>query len=143
MLGILVPEMERAITASSTESAVYRVEGNCIDSIDVADFTVVGGRFPMALETEIGGGVLLFHILDGTATFDATDRKAGGIGEATDHSRLPLQRRLKGLIECGGIVEVNDINVTVGSANHEEFVLDIHRVDALLTLDGRNGSRLS
>lgn len=143
MLGILVPEMERAIAPSSAESTVYGMEGNRIDGVDIANVTVVGGRFTMALETEIGGGVLFFHILNGTSTFDTADRKATGIGKAADHPRLPLQWGLKGLVECRGIVEVDDVNVTVGSANHEEFVLDIHGIDALLTFEGRNRSRLS
>jgi hypothetical protein len=52
VLGILVPEVERAVGSSGAEGAVDGVEGDVIDGVDVDG--VVDGRITVALEREVG-----------------------------------------------------------------------------------------
>ena len=54
MLGILVPEVEGAVTARSAKGAVDRVEGYRVNSIDVD--VVCRWRVPVAFEGEVGTG---------------------------------------------------------------------------------------
>lgn len=46
-----------------------------------------------------------------------------------------------GLVEFGGLVEGDDVDVAIGSANDEELSLDVHGVHALLALNGGDGIR--
>jgi len=48
MLGNTVPEMECAVGTSSAEGAVFGVEGNGVDGVDVGH--IVLGRVAMAFE---------------------------------------------------------------------------------------------
>lgn len=113
VLGVLIPEMESTVTAGSAEGAVDGVEADGVDGVNVCDVTGVGRRFAVALEGEVGGGVLLLDVLDSAAALNAADSEAGGIGEAADYAGLPLERGLHGLVEFGGVVEVNDVDVAV------------------------------
>lgn len=51
-VGVLVPEVEGPVRACSAEGTVDRVEGDGIDGVDLD--LVVGGRFPMTSEGEVG-----------------------------------------------------------------------------------------
>lgn len=42
---------------------------------------------------------------------------------------------MEGLVEFGGFVKVDDVDVAVGSRDDEESVLHVQGVDALLVLD--------
>lgn len=92
-------------------------------------------------EEEKGGkrenvpGVLVFDVLDGTAAFYASDCETCSVGEACNDSGLPFQRALKGFVEFGGLVEVNDVNVSVCCSDDKEFVFGVHAVDPFLTID--------
>lgn len=140
---IFVPEVECAIAAGGAEGPMNRVEGDGVDSVDVADVTVVGRVLTMTLETEIRTRILILHVLDSAAAFDTTNREASGVCEAADHPCLPLQRGLQGLVESGRVVEIDDVDIPVCRADDEELVLDIHCVDAFLTFHRRNRSCLS
>ena len=48
LLGVLVPEVERAVRAGGAESAVYRVEGNVVNGVNVDN--TVHCRITMAFE---------------------------------------------------------------------------------------------
>lgn len=138
MLGLAVPEVECTVRASSAERAMLRMEGDGIDGIDIGLIFVVGRGLSMALEREVVRGVAFFDVLNCAATFDTADREAVVVGcEAGDHAGLKFQWRLNGLVECVGLVEVDDIEVTVGRAHNQELALCIHGVDALLTIDRR------
>lgn len=52
VLGILVPEMERAIRAGSRKGSMHWVEGDIVDSVDASD--VVHSRVTVTLEGEVG-----------------------------------------------------------------------------------------
>ena len=56
MLGVTVPEVERAVAAGGAEGTVLRVEGNGVDGVDVGDVARVGGCLPMAFEGEVRAG---------------------------------------------------------------------------------------
>lgn len=141
MLGVLVPEMERAVAAGGRERAVLGVEGDIVYAVDVGNVALRG--VAVALETEVGGRILLLDVLDGATALDGADREARGIGEAADHARLPLERTLNRLVELERILQVHDVNVAVCGADDEEVVADVHRVDSLLRGDGANGRALS
>ena len=63
VLGILVPKVEGAVAAGGAEGAVLRVEGDCVDRVDVGGVAagVGGGGLAVAFEGEVGtkerGGV--------------------------------------------------------------------------------------
>lgn len=76
MLSILIPEVESAVAAGGAERAVDGVEADRVDGVNVADVAVGWGRFAVALEGEVGGGVLVLDVLDGAAAFDTTDGEA-------------------------------------------------------------------
>lgn len=97
----------------------------------------------MAFEAEVGAGVFLFDVLDGTAAFDTTDGETGGVCETADDPRLPLEGRLHGFVEGSGVVQVDDVDVTICGADHEEFVLDVHGVNTFLTFHLCDGGLLS
>lgn len=137
MLGVLIPEVEGTVTAGGAEGAVDGVEGDGVDGVDVVDIAL--RSLTVALETEVVGGVLVLDILDRTAALDTADGEASGSREAADYSRLPLEGRLHGLVEFGGVFEVDDVDVAVCGADHEKFVLDIHGVNTLLALHRGNG----
>ena len=92
VLSILVPEMERAITASGAECAVDGVEGYVIDTVDIANVALAWRSDAVALEGEIEGGVFFFDVLDCAAAFYAADCEAVGLFEAGNDPRLPFER---------------------------------------------------
>lgn len=143
VLGVLVPEVEGAVATRRAERTVDRVEGDGVDGVDVADIAVVRWRLTVALETEVRAGVLVLDVLNGAATFDTAHGKARRVGEAADYPRLPLQGGLHSLVELGGVVEVDDVDVSVSCTDDQELVLDVHRVDTLLAFHSGDRSRLS
>lgn len=117
VLGVLVPEVEGTVTSSGAKCAVDGVEADGVDGVDVADVTVGWGSFTVALEGEVGRGILILDVLDSTATFDTADGEARGVGEAADYPRLPLEGGLHGLVEFRRGVEVHDVDVAVRSTD--------------------------
>ena len=111
------------------------VEGDGVDGIYVALVAGAGGGLPMAFETEVGGGVFVFDVLDGAAALDGADGETGCVGEAGNNSRLPFERGLHCFVEFGGFVERDDVDVAVGGADDEHLVFAVDAVDALLTWD--------
>lgn len=57
VLGVLVPEMEGAVTAGGAESAVHGMEGNGVYRVDVGYVPGCGWRLTVAFEGEIGTGL--------------------------------------------------------------------------------------
>lgn len=53
VLGVLVPEVEGAVTTSGAEGTVNRVEGDCVDGVDFCDVAVVGVGLAVAFEGEV------------------------------------------------------------------------------------------
>lgn len=51
MLGVLVPEVERAVATGSGESAMLRVEGYVVDGVNLCRVTL--GRVAMTLEGKV------------------------------------------------------------------------------------------
>lgn len=156
VLGVLVPEVKRAVGAGGAEGAVHGVEVDGVDGVDVGLVAGVGGGLAVAFEGEVGArrgvsrmyargkgtwgrgkvpGVFVFDVLDGAAAFYASDRKARGVGEAGDDSGLPFQRALQGLVEFGGLVEADDVDVAIRGADDEELIPRVHAVDSLLAVD--------
>lgn len=142
MFGILVPEVEGAVTTGGAEGTVNGMEGDRVEGIDVVDVALVGRGLTVAFEAEVGARVLLFNILDGTATLDTTNGKPSGINETVDCPRLPLEGRLHGFVEFGGAIEIDDVDVPVRRTDNEEFVLHVHGVHSLLTLERGDGGGL-
>ena len=118
---------------------MLRVEGDGVDRVDVADVAVTGRGLAMAFEREIGRGVFLLDVLDGTSTLNTSYCKPRGVGEARHHSRLPLQRALYCLIEIRRFVQVHNIDIAVRGADDEKLVTRIDAVDALLARDRGDG----
>ena len=54
MLGVLVPEVEGAVAASGAEGAMFGVEGNGVDGVDLTDVALAGGGLAVAFEGEVG-----------------------------------------------------------------------------------------
>jgi hypothetical protein len=81
--------------------------------------------------------------LDSTSAFDRTNGETRSIGETADSSGLPLERALDLLVGSGGLVKVEDLDPTIGSSDNEKLVASVHGVDALLALDGSDGSLLA
>lgn len=133
--------MECAVATGGRESTVLGVEGDVIHAVDVGDVAL--RRVAVALEAEVRGRILFFDVLDGATALDGADREARGIGEAADHARLPLERTLDRLVELERILQVYDVDVAVCSADDEEVVANVHRVDSLLRGDGADGRALS
>lgn len=136
VLGVFVPEVEGTVGTSCAEGSVDGVEANGVDSVDIADVGRARGGLAMTLEGEVRGGILLVDVLNGTSAFCGADGKPRGIGKATDYPRLPLERRLHGLKDGGRIVQIDDVDITICSADHEKLILDIHCVHAILTREG-------
>lgn len=80
--------------------------------------------------------------MDSATAFDATDGKSGRVSKAADNPSLPFERTLQCLVDFGGILEVDDVDVSVGGANNAEVVLDVQGVDSFLAGDGRRGTLL-
>lgn len=85
--------------------------------------------------------VLLLHILNGAAALDTSDRESVRAGKARNDPSLPLERALKRLVDVCGVREIDDGNVTLGSADNKELTLNVHGVAPLGEVEGGRGSR--
>lgn len=141
MLSVLVPKVESAIAARSAEGAVHWMEGDGIDRVDVAGVADRGAA--VALEAEVVALVFVIHVLNSASTFDASHRESRAVREGADDACLPLQRRLDGLVEVGGIFEVDDLDPAFRGADYEHLVVaHVHAVDAVFALDACDWLRL-
>lgn len=57
VLGVLVPEVEGAVTTGGAKGTMNRVEGDGVDRVDVGLVTGVGCILAMALEREVGAAL--------------------------------------------------------------------------------------
>lgn len=73
---------------------------------------------------------------------DTGDREPGRIENATDHPRLLLEGALDCLVEGGRVVQVDNVDMSLGGPDHEQLVPYVHGVDPLLTGECRDGRRL-
>ena len=135
ILGILVPEMEGAVAARGRKGPLHGMEVDRVDGVDIADVALRGRRLPMALEAEIRILVLLLDVLDGAPALDGADGEARRVGEAGHHPRLPFEGARHRLVELTGLVEIDDVDEAFRGADHEQLVLAVHRVDAVLAVD--------
>lgn len=142
VLGILIPEVEGAITAGSAEGAVNGVEGDVVDGVDVVDVALAGRGLAVAFEAEVGARVLFLDVLDGTAALDTADGETSGIDETADDPCLPFERGLHGLVELGGVVEIDDVDIAVCRADDQQFIFHVHAVHPFLAFNRSNGGRL-
>lgn len=55
--------MEGSVTTGSTECAMLRVEGDCVDRVNVCDVALVGDVLTVALEGEVGADRGVSHWL--------------------------------------------------------------------------------
>lgn len=92
----------------------------------------------MTFEAEVVAGLLVVDVLYGAATLDTADREASGIIEAGHDSGLVFERGLYGFEEFVRVVEVDYVDVTVGAANDEKLIPDIHGIDSVLTVECRD-----
>lgn len=143
MLSVLIPEVEGAVAARGAEGTMHRMEVDRVHGVDIRGVAGIGRGFAVALEREVRGGILLLDVLDCAAALDAANGKPGCIREAADDPRLPLERGLHGLVELGRVVQVDDVDVPVRRADYQQLVLHVHRVNALLALELRDGRLLS
>lgn len=88
-------------------------------------------------------GVLVFDVLDSATTLDTTDSKTSRVRKAANHPGLPLERALQGFVEFGRVLEINNIDVSIGGADNAEIIADVHRINSLLALYGCRRSLLS
>lgn len=88
----------------------------------------------MTFEREVVGGLFVVNILYRAATFDAADCETSGIVEARNNSGLVFERRLYGLEEFVGAVQIDNVDVSVGASNYEKLVSDVHGIDSVLTV---------
>lgn len=79
-------------------------------------------------------GVLVLDVLNGTSALDTADSETRGITKTANDTCLPLERADDGLVDLGGLVKVDHVDVSLGGRNNEQLVLDVHTVDAVLAL---------
>lgn len=84
-------------------------------------------------------GVLFLDVLDGASAFNGANGETSGIGKAADNSCLPLERTGNGLVDGGWVGQVHHVDVALCCRNDKQLVLDVHAIDALLTLQGSDG----
>ena len=138
VLGVLVPEVERAVAARRREGAVDGVEGDGVDAVDVAG-AAVGEVLAVALEGEVGAVVLVLDVLDRAAALDAADCEARRVREALHRPRLPLERRLDRLVPLLRLVQVHHVDPPLSRAHHQQLVPAVHGVHAVLAVERRGG----
>lgn len=122
MFGIAIPKVKGTIAPRSRESTVDRVERNGIDAEDIGYITVrtrSRGAISMAFEAEIVGRILLLDILNGASALDTAYSEASSVGEGGDDTSLVFERGLDGFVWGFGFVEVDDVDIAVGSAIHQ------------------------
>jgi hypothetical protein len=86
--------------------------------------------------------IFLLDVLDGTASLNATNRKASRVCEAAHHPRLPLQGTLQRLVELGRALQINNVDIPIRRANHTEILLNVQRVHPVLTRHTRRRALL-
>lgn len=157
VFGVLVPEMESAIAACSTEGTVLWVEGDSVDRVDVRHVALVWRVRTMAFEAEIRAvpyssvflslrercgscipGVLIFNILNRTPALDTANGEARSVRETANNACLPLQGACDLLVEFGWIGKVNNLDKSVRCSNYEHLVPDVHRIYALSAVETCN-----
>ena len=138
VFGVFIPEVEGPVGAGGAEGAVDGVKGDGVDGVDVAG--VVDGVAAVAFEGEVVALVFVVDVLDGAAAFDAADGKSRAVSEGADDARLPLEGRLDGFEEGGGVLEVDDLDPALRRADDEHLVpAHVHAVDALFALEAGDG----
>jgi len=159
MLCIFIPEVERAVAAGRAEGAVDRVERDVVHRVNVGNAAL--RLISVTLERKVQAGsakvsrmkdlgerirkasprIFILHILDCATALDATNSEPVGVGKAADHSRLPLEGALNRFVKLGGFVQVDDVDISVRRANHQQLVPHVHCVHSLLALQapGRVG----
>ena len=158
VLGVFVPEVEGAIATGCGEGAMLGVEGDGVDGVDLGDVALGGVLLSVALEGEVQAakhvskswaiasnvnipGVLILDVLNRAASLDTADCEARSVGEATDNTCLPLERADDGLVNLGGFVQVDHVDVSLSGCDNEQLVLDVHAVNAVLAVQCANGLR--
>ena len=116
MLGVLVPEVERAVRPGGGKCAVDGVERNVVDGVDVGHVALVLRRLSVAFEGEIVGRVFLVDVLNRATALDGAHCKARRVGETADYSRLVFEGGLDRLVDLGWFVKVDDIDVSIRCA---------------------------
>ena len=84
-------------------------------------------------------GVFVLDVLNGATPFDAADGETRRVAKAGHDARLPFQRAGDGLVDLGGVLQVDGVDVALGGRDDEELVLDVHAVDALLRIERAHG----
>jgi hypothetical protein len=87
-------------------------------------------------------GVFLLDVLNSTSALYTPHREPRSVAEATHHPRLPLQRTLHRLVEFRRLVQVHNVDVPICRRDHHQFILDVHTVYPLLTVQRRDRIRL-
>lgn len=62
--------------------------------------------------------ILVFYILNSATALDAADSEASGVGKAADDAGLPLEGALEGLVELERVLQVDDVDITIRSADN-------------------------
>ncbi len=86
---------------------------------------------------EYSRGILILHILDRAPTLDAPYSESVRVGKAADDPCLPLERALERLVELGRVFQVDDVDIAVGRAHHQQVVSHVHGVNSFLALHRR------
>ncbi len=139
VLGVLVPEVERAVAPRRAEGAVHRMPVDVVDGKHLARVPVHGILLPVTLEGEVLAGVGLLDVLHRAAPLDGPDGEARRVREAADHARLPLERRGQRPVELRGLGEVDHVDEALGGRDDQQLVPDVHGVYPVLALDRRCG----
>jgi len=111
--------MNSSVGAASRESSMDRVERNVVHGIHQRlVFCIWGLISAVAFERKVVCVILFLDVLYGHATFNTADCEATtwGVGKARYYTRLPLQGRCYGLVGCGGVSQVEYLNMTLRGA---------------------------
>lgn len=111
---------------------------DCVDRVYVAAVFIIGWCVSVTFEAEVIAGLLIVDILYGAATFNTTNSETCSVVEAGDDSGLILERGLYSLEEFVGIAEVDNVDVSIGTANDKKLVSHVHGVDSVLTVECRD-----
>mmetsp|Transcript_45588 Transcript_45588/g.87177 ORF Transcript_45588/g.87177 Transcript_45588/m.87177 type:complete len:254 (+) Transcript_45588:386-1147(+) len=121
LLILLVPEVECAVGSTGHEGALGGMEGDVIHRVDVVVFAV-------ALEGEVLGMHGLVHVLHRHATLHRAHEIPRLVWEARDASCLVTQRRDQLLVHLVGFLEIENLDVPLSRAGHQQRVLHAQRV---------------
>jgi len=84
-------------------------------------------------------GVLVFDVLDRTASLNGANSETRCVREAAYHTCLPLQRTRNRLVYRGRVCQVHHVDMSLGRRDDEQLVLHIHAVHALLRVQRAHG----